>query len=179
MKSILLASALLAATAGAAVVAQTTPGSPPPGAPPGGKPISAALISLEDAQTLARLSLAACAKRGEAASVYVVDADGHIRVAESADNAVPIGLRTASLKSATVLAFHASTRDLQARLKTDQAFADQNGKDARYFWSPGGVPLYRDGQLVAALAVGGAHDIDESCALDAVKALPWVKTQPN
>ncbi|MDB6009254.1 MAG: hypothetical protein JWL65_1504, partial [Gammaproteobacteria bacterium] len=90
----------------------------------------------------------------------------------------PIGLRSASLKTATVLKFKASTRSLQERLKSDAAFAEEYGKDTRYFYHPGGVAIYRDGKFVAVLAVGGGHDKDESCALEALKLLPWAKTNP-
>ncbi|MDB6008761.1 MAG: hypothetical protein JWL65_1011, partial [Gammaproteobacteria bacterium] len=58
----------------------------------------------------------------------VSDADGFLRAALSSDESNPIGLRSASLKTATVLKFKASTRSLQERLKSDAAFAEEYGK---------------------------------------------------
>jgi uncharacterized protein GlcG (DUF336 family) len=109
-------------------------------------------------------------------NVDVADADGHLRVALASEDATLAGLTTAPQKLASVLAFHASTRDLKDRLASDAGFAAQYGKDPRYHFSPGGLPLYKDGRFVAVLAVGGGRDIDESCALEALKRLPWAKT---
>jgi uncharacterized protein GlcG (DUF336 family) len=109
-------------------------------------------------------------------NVQVADADGHLRVALASDNATLAGLATAPQKIASVLAFHASTRELQARLASDPAFAAQYGKDPRYHFSPGGLPLYKAGRFVAVIAVGGGRTVDESCAIEALKLLPWAKT---
>ena len=151
---------------------------PAPAAPTATEHISADLITRADALRIVDASIASCERQGEKAAALVTDADGYLRAALSSDGLDPIGLRTANLKTATVLKFRASTRSLMARLESDAAFAKEYGKDARYFYHPGGLPTYRDGRFVAVLAVGGGHDKDESCALKALKLLPWARTTP-
>lgn len=140
--------------------------------------IAADLITRADALKVVDGSLAACERLGETAAAFVTDVDGNLRAALSSDGGNPIGLRTATLKTAAVLQFKSSTRALAERLKSNPAFAAQYGNDPRYFFHPGALPIYRDGKLVAVLAVGGGHDKDESCALEALKLLPWARTAP-
>ena len=158
--------------------AAAVPSASPPRPPEAFKPVSPELISRADALAVAEASLRACEALKETVAVFVTDADGNLRAAMTSDNLNPIGLRSVTGKTAAVLAFKASTRDLEARLKTDPAFAEQYGKDPRYFYHPGAVPLYRDGKFVAVLALGGGHDKDEGCALQGLKVLPWARTTP-
>jgi uncharacterized protein GlcG (DUF336 family) len=170
-----LALALLTvAVFGGPVAAQA----PPPSTPAGETRVSAALITRADALKIADASIASCERQGETAAVFVTDADGYLRAALSSDGLNPIGLHSATLKTATVLQFKVSTRALAERLKSDAAFAAKYGNDARYFYHPGALPIYRGDKFVAVLAVGGGHDKDESCALEALKLLPWARTTP-
>ncbi|MBB3953767.1 heme-binding protein [Novosphingobium sediminicola] len=154
--------------------AQTAPQS----APPPAKPVSAAMITLAQAVRIAQNTLTACAAKQETAAVSITDADGNLRVALSADGLNPVGLRTAPLKSTTVMQFRQSTRVLGERLEKDAAFRDGPGKDPRYFFHPGALPLYRGGQFIGVLAVGGGHDKDEACALEALAKEPDLKVAP-
>lgn len=138
--------------------------------------IDAGQITQAEALAVAQAAIQACKAQGMSVNVQLADADGHLRVALASENATLAGLSTAPQKLAGVLAFHASTRDLQARLASDAAFAEQYGKDARYHFSPGGLPIYKAGRFVAVIAVGGGRTVDESCALEALKLLPWAKT---
>jgi Raf kinase inhibitor-like YbhB/YbcL family protein len=106
-----------------------------------------------------------------------MDANGYTRAALSDDGAKPIGLSTSNGKAAAVLTFKASTRELAARLQSDKQFSDQYAKDPRFHFSPGGIPLYKQGKFVALIAVGGARNIDEDCARDGVKTLAWATTE--
>src|SRR5471030_316776 len=107
--------------------------------------IDPAQITQPEALSLAQAAIQACKAQGMSVNVQVADADGHLRVALASENATLAGLVTAPQKIASVLAFHASTRDLQARVGSDPAFAGQYGKDARYHFSPGGLPIYKAG----------------------------------
>jgi uncharacterized protein GlcG (DUF336 family) len=133
-------------------------------------------ITQAEALALAQAAIQACKAQGMSVNVQVADADGHLRVALASENATLAGLVTAPQKIAGVLAFRASTRELQARLKADPGFAAQYGKDARYHFSPGGLPIYKAGKFVAVVAVGGGRTVDESCAIEALKLLPWAST---
>lgn len=145
---------------------------------PDAQPASPDLITREDAAVVAKASIEACERHNERVMALVTDADGHLRAALSSDNATGAGFRSAPLKTATVLAFHASTRDLATRLTKDPAFAAQYGKDPRYFYHAGALPIFRNGKFVAVVAVGGGHDQDEACASEGLKLLPWAKTSP-
>lgn len=166
MKMLALGTTALAAIALMAGAAEAAPKEP-------GTPASAELISRADATKAAQAALADCIARGQPASVVILDAEGFQRAAFSDDGAKYIGLHTSAQKAASVLAFGVSTRELQARVASDPHFAEQFGKDERYHFSPGGLPIYRKGKLVAIIAVGGAMGIDEECARAGLKALGW------
>jgi uncharacterized protein GlcG (DUF336 family) len=142
-------------------------------------PMSAELISRADATQIAQAALRECAARGLPASVIVTDSAGHLRAAFSDDNAKLIGIVSSSTKVNSVVDFKLSTRALQTRAQSDKAFAEKYGKDERYHFSPGGLPIYKNGKFVAIIAVGGARNIDEECALAALKTLSWASTEPS
>ncbi len=139
-------------------------------------PMSPDLISRADATLLAEAALEACAARGMPASVLVTDSAGHVRVALSDDHAKLVGMISGRAKVNAVVDFKTSTRELQARVAADKDFAARYGSDERYRFSPGGLPIYRAGKFVAVIAVGGAHSIDEECALAAIRRLTWAST---
>jgi uncharacterized protein GlcG (DUF336 family) len=125
---------------------------------------------------MVQAALQDCARRNQPASATVVDANGFQRVALSDDNAKLIGVIHSTRKAAAVLNFKVSTLVLQTRAESDQQFAAQYGKDERYLLQAGGLPIYRNGKLVAAFAVGGAGDFNEACALVGIKAVSWATT---
>ena len=141
-------------------------------------PLSPQLISRADATKIAEAALKECVARGQPASVIVTDSAGHMRAAFSDDNAKLIGIGSSATKMNSVVDFKMSTRALQARAESDQEFAAKYGKDPRYHFSPGGLPIYKNGKFVAIIAVGGARNIDEECALAALKTLSWASTKP-
>lgn len=163
--------AFLAAAVSVAVCGSASAQEPPA--------ISPELITGADALRAAQAALAACSARGLPATAVVTDADGWERVRLSDDKAVSIGLGSASRKVATVLEFRQSTGDLQARAASDKVFADTHGKDQRYYFSPGGFPLYRGDRFVGVLAVGGARTTDAECAQAGIRALAWATTRPQ
>jgi uncharacterized protein GlcG (DUF336 family) len=133
-------------------------------------------LTQAEALSLAQGAIQSCKEQGMSVNVQVADADGHLRVALASENATLAGLNTAPQKLAAVLAFRSSTRALQTRANSDPGFAAQYGKDTRYHFSPGGLPIYKAGKFVAALAVGGGRTVDESCAFEALKLLSWART---
>jgi uncharacterized protein GlcG (DUF336 family) len=138
--------------------------------------IDSSQITQADALAVAQSAIHACKSLGMSVNVQVADANGHLRVALASENATLAGLTTAPQKIASVLEFRASTRDLQSRLTSDPDFAERYGKDTRYHFSPGGLPIYKSGKFVAVIAVGGGRSFDENCAIEALKLLNWAKT---
>lgn len=176
-------SLLALAMAGVSAEAQGPAAAPAPALPPqvnmpANVPINSSLISLAVATQLVQDSLVACEARGEHASALVMDGDGFTRVLMSDDNGASVGLVSSARKAKTVLDLKMSTHDAMDRLQSDKAFADQYGKDDRYFFHPGALPLYRDGKLVAILSVGGGHQQDEDCAKAALAKVGGFTTAP-
>jgi uncharacterized protein GlcG (DUF336 family) len=164
------------ALAGCALLVTLNSGAAQPGPP---APLATTdLISLADATRMARAALEECAKRGQPTTALVVDANGFERVALSDDNAKLIGVVHTRRKAATVLQFKVSSQALQTRAASDKAFADQYGKDERYLLQGGGLPIYRDGKLVAVISVGGSGDVNDACAQAGVKAVSWATMEP-
>jgi uncharacterized protein GlcG (DUF336 family) len=171
--------ALALAIVPALAVAQSQPAAP--AAAPAARapdPVISNLITRDEAIALARGSAEACDKRGERAAAVVTDAAGVMRAAVSSEGGNTIGVTSTARKTAAVLRFRLSTRALREKAAAEPAFAAEFNKDDRYYFSPGALPLYRNGQFVAVLAVGGGHAIDEECALDALRGTPW-KTTAN
>jgi uncharacterized protein GlcG (DUF336 family) len=149
------------------------PASPPRPPQPTASP---ELITLAEATRMVQAALQDCARRSQPASAAVVDANGFQRVALADDNAKLIGVIHSMRKAAAVLNFKVSTQVLQTRAETDRQFAEQYGKDERYLLQAGGLPIYKNGKLVAAFAVGGAADFNQACAQAGVKAVSWATT---
>jgi uncharacterized protein GlcG (DUF336 family) len=137
--------------------------------------VSKDLIKRSEAERLVQAAVQDCAKRGTPCSAMVMDVNG-VERAELSDDLTPLnGLITMKQKAQAVLAFKVSTGALAERIKADKTFADQYGKDGRYFFVGGGVPIYKGGARVGVLAVGGTHNQDEACALNALKAVAWAR----
>jgi hypothetical protein len=83
--------------------------------------VDPAQITQQEALALAQAAIQACKAQGMSVNAQVADADGHLRVALASENATLASLITAPQKIASVLAFHASTRDLQTRVASDPA----------------------------------------------------------
>lgn len=124
-----------------------------------------------EAEALVHKALATCEALGEPAVAEVLDADGATRAMLSSDGAHWAGFHSAPEKAAAVLAFHQSTQALSDRLAGDKDFAAKYKDDTRYFFHPGGLPIYRGGKMIGVIAVGGGHDKDEQCALAALTTL--------
>ena len=172
-RTLALAAALLALPA-AAQAAEA----PAPAAHPFDEALASGLTRAE-AEALARKALATCEALGEPAVAEVTDAGGAIRALLSSDGAHWAGLHSAPGKAAAVLAFHQSTHALFDRIARDKDFAARYKDDTRYFFHPGGLPLYRGAKMVGVLAVGGGHDKDEQCALAALASVDGLSSTPG
>ncbi len=179
LRALLACAGLASMLLGAPAQAQPAP-APTPAPPPAPEAlISADLITVADATTLAQAALAACRAIGLPTTVRVVDAKGNARVIMTDDGASALGMQSSGQKLAAVQDFKVSTGDLAARAQNDPQFAAQYGKDTRYRFSPGAFPLYRGDAMVGILAVGGSRNRDADCANAAIKSLPWAAFTPK
>lgn len=130
--------------------------------------------SLAEALSLAQTALVDCAARGYAASVSVVDSTGLVRVILRADEQgkPPVA---APRKAATAAAFDQAGSVMEAREKTDTAFAAQLAAHPDlYNDHPGSVPLHRGGVLMGGLAVADVpHEVADACVRVALAKSPF------
>jgi len=95
--------------------------------------------------------------------VAVVDSSGEPRVALVADGALGGNVYTAVRKGLAAIAFAEPTSEVSAQLQTRQIQAAQITADM-VPWA-GAVPLWRNRQLIGAVAVSGSlSSQDETCA---------------
>ncbi len=142
------------------------------------RPIKAEWMTRDDVARMTQAALDRCEALGQPATVSVVDAEGSLRATVTSDRARIVGIETSMIKIAAVLVFHASSRALQERAASDAVFAAQFGKDPRFLFYPGALPLYRKGALVGAIAVGGARENDEVCARAGLAAVSGTSERP-
>ncbi len=114
---------------------------------------------------LARAAVDACAARGAAVSVAVVDDKGNPLVVLRAP-ASPKPPVAAPRKAATAVQFDAPGSAMEPREKTDAAFAALiKAEPERLNPHAGSLPLHRDGKLIGGLAVADTtHETADACA---------------
>ena len=114
---------------------------------------------------LARAAVDACAAKGAAVSVAVVDDKGNPLVVLRAP-ASPKPPIAAPRKAATAVQFDAPGSVMEPREKTDPAFAALiKAEPERLNPHAGSLPLHMNGRLVGGLAVADtSHEMADACA---------------
>jgi uncharacterized protein GlcG (DUF336 family) len=146
---------------------------PPPGpnVPDPRRPVPPpSSISLKAASAAAQAAEQSCAADGYAITVAVADADGHLRIALAADRTRDNGIYMAMHKTVTVVGFKMSTLQLREKIERDPALLKQVTPNMSLL--PGGMPIFKDGRFVGAIATSGAsaHE-EEKCAGDGIAAI--------
>jgi uncharacterized protein GlcG (DUF336 family) len=145
MKRMMILGALLAATP---AFAQTAPA-----------------LDLPLSIDLARAAVDACAAKGAAVSVSVVDDKGNplVVLRSPASPKPPVA---APRKAATAVQFDAPGSEMEPREKADPAFAALiKAEPERLNPHAGSLPLHMDGKLVGGLAVADTtHETADACA---------------
>ncbi|WP_165186799.1 heme-binding protein [Caulobacter soli] len=118
---------------------------------------------------MARAAVDACAAKGAAVSVSVVDDKGNPLVVLRAPNS-PKPPIAAPRKAATAVQFDAPGSVMEPRQKADPAFAALIAAEPeRLNPHAGSVPLHIDGKLVGGLAVADTtHETADACAREAL-----------
>ena len=122
---------------------------------------------LEDAE---KIMVAARAKAQEinvAMCIAVVNEAGFLTSFIRSDNSELCAIQFAIDKAYTALVNRMSTRDLGLQCQPGgPLYGLQNNLGGRMVIFPGGIPIWRDGELIGAVGVsGGLVDEDEICAL--------------
>ncbi|MEJ1965521.1 MAG: heme-binding protein [Gammaproteobacteria bacterium] len=141
------------------------PGWPPPdikrGEPAARGPASD--LALEAVQA----AVATCTKNGFKSAALVVDSVGEPVAMFKADGAPRIDLASATRKAFVVIYTKKPSADAAARVKADAAFAQQLVATGKALPVRGGLPIVAGGEVIGAIAVGGAPapgEQDEICS---------------
>jgi uncharacterized protein GlcG (DUF336 family) len=156
------------AASGLLAVLLTTPGSSGAQGLPTEKYLPASL-----AVEAATAAVDACQKQGYRASAAVVDRAGVVRVVLRGDGAGPHTVDGSIRKAYTAASFRMPTSFLVEFVNSTPAAAGLRHAD-RVLLFGGGLPIEAGGELVGAIAVGGAPGglLDDACAqagLDKIK----------
>ena len=123
-------------------------------------------MSLELANQIASATVAACAEKGYAVAVTVVDRAGGVRAVQRADNAGAHTLGSSERKAWTSASIKNTTLSMMEG-------AQKNHAAANLVYMPGvlllggGVPVKVGNETIGAVGVGGApgSHLDEQCAV--------------
>ena len=130
----------------------------------------AAAPGLDESIAAARAAVRFCDAKGAKVSVLIADAAGQPVVLLSGDGA---GVRSALItktKVAIVARYRLPSGEVEQRAKADPTLAAEATADPDIgVLRGGGLPIYRRGELIGALAVSGASltgpmTLDEDCA---------------
>jgi uncharacterized protein GlcG (DUF336 family) len=127
-------------------------------------------ISLNLANQLAAAGVAACAEKGYAVAVTVVDRSGQVKAMHRADNAGPHTLGSSQQKAFTSASAKGSTL---AMMET----AQKNPGAANLVYLPGflllggGLPVKAGDEVIGGIGIGGAPGghLDDQCAQAALE----------
>lgn len=141
------------------------PGWPPPdikrGEPAARGPASD--LALEAVQA----AVGTCTKNGFKSAALVVDSAGEPVAMLKADGAPRIDLASATRKAFVVIYTKKPSADAAARVKTDPTFARELATTGKALPVRGGLPIKVGGEVIGAIAVGGAPppgEQDEICS---------------
>jgi uncharacterized protein GlcG (DUF336 family) len=122
---------------------------------------------LEDAEKIVVAARAKAQEINVAMCVAVVNEAGFLTSFIRSDNSELCAIQFAIDKAYTALVNRMSTRDLGLQCQPGgPLYGLQNNLGGRMVIFPGGIPIWRDGELIGAVGVsGGLVDEDEICAL--------------
>jgi uncharacterized protein GlcG (DUF336 family) len=127
-------------------------------------------IGLDDANRAVEAALRKAATMGVIVAASVCGTDGQLVAFQRMDGASTIAGRGAQGKAIGCAAGGVPSADVPEELTLPEGMSESDGR--RIMRRQGGLPLFRDGELVGAIGVGGAKgEEDEECAAAGVAAL--------
>jgi glc operon protein GlcG len=147
----------------------------PPAQPQAPRPMG---IDLVTAKKMATVAEAAAAAAGFRVSIAIVDANGDLAYFERMDGASLRAVTSSLGKARAALLFGVPTKEIQDAMADGKPVSVRLTAPAAWAWEvlpqQGGLPILKDGKVVAAIGIGGAQPSanDEKfaqAAIDAVK----------
>lgn len=162
-------SAVLLTIGAAALVAFPDP---PSVAPPGVPEVVSVryVLTLEGANRVLDAAIAEARRRDAGGAIAVVDEGGHLVAFARLDGTFPAGATVSIGKARTAATFRKPTRAFEESIKGGRAALLGAAEMTPL---QGGVPIVRDGEVVGAVGVSGAHSQieDEEIALAGAAAI--------
>lgn len=127
-------------------------------------------ISLELANQIAAAGVAACAEKGYAVAVTVVDRAGGVRSVQRADNAGPHTLGASQQKAFTAASAKNSTLVIMENAQKNPGAANLVHIPG-YLLLGGGLPIKAGNDVIGGIGIGGAPGghLDDQCAQAALE----------
>ncbi|HUO21722.1 MAG TPA: heme-binding protein [Caulobacteraceae bacterium] len=118
----------------------------------------------------AQAAVQSCAADGYTVAAAVTDSAGNLKAALAPDGLRANGVYMAMHKAVTVVGFGMSTLQLRAQIERDPTLMARIKPNMSLL--PGGLPIFKGGQLVGAIATSGAAAYEEEkCAQDGVRKI--------
>jgi uncharacterized protein GlcG (DUF336 family) len=129
-------------------------------------------ITIQEANTMVGAALAKARELDIKISVAVCDGGGRLVAFNRMDGAIWAGVYGSQGKAIASVAFGRPSGEMQERAGSPIVSGIAAAEGGHMIASQGGVPLVRDGDVVAACGVGGGtSQEDEDCAQAAVEAV--------
>ncbi len=139
----------------------------PPGGARRGPPPEPSLMTYELAATAMAAAEAHAHENGWALTIRITDQNDNVVMVHRLDNASPFTATIAARKTLTVIGSKMTSAEYGAKVQAGEIDEIENAVTFG-----GGVPVYRDGQLIGAIATSGARpEEDEAVAAAGANAI--------
>jgi glc operon protein GlcG len=139
----------------------------PPGGARNGPPPEPSLMTYDLAATAMAAAEAHARENGWALTIRITDQNGNVVMVHRLDDASPFTATIAERKTLTVIGSKMTSAEYGAKVEAGEIEEIENAVTFG-----GGVPVYRDGQLIGAIATSGARpDEDEAAATAGANAI--------
>jgi len=139
----------------------------PPGGARRGPPPEPSLMTYELAAAAMAAAEAHARENGWALTIRITDQNDNVVMVHRLDNANPFTAAVAERKTLTVIRSGMTSAEYGAKVQAGEIDEIENAVTFG-----GGVPVYRDGQLIGAIATSGARpDEDEAAATAGANAI--------
>jgi glc operon protein GlcG len=165
---------ILVATALCAVPERALAQTPTAPQPAAARPVG---IDLATAKRMAAVAEAAAASAGFRISIAIVDANGDLAYFQRMDGASLRAVTSSMGKARAALLFGVPTKDIADAIEAGRPVSVKLTAPAAWPWEvlpqQGGLPILKDGKVVAAIGIGGAQPSanDEKFAQAAIDAI--------
>lgn len=145
----------------------------PPGGARRGPPTEPSLMTYELAAAAMAAAEAHARENGWALTIRITDQNDNVVMVHRLDNANPFTAAVAERKTLTVIRSGMTSAEYGAKVQAGEIEEIENAVTFG-----GGVPVYRDGQLIGAIATSGARpEEDEAAATAGANAIGSIR--PN